>query len=163
MLVTPRVRQLNQQDHDYRESLLVWREDKRAAVPRRRRPGCIGYDLCILNPCKVIPGLMTTADTGLVVRIPVGHYGRVAPHPDAIRMGIDVIGTVVDPDNRCALEIILINRSASIENLSCGSIVAQLVIERASQVDVFEAVAGVDQLDVRRERQIDREDRSLQA
>ena len=106
MAATPRGVQLKLKEHSYRESLLVWREDKRAAIPRRRGSECIGYDLCTVDECTLIPGVMSFVSTGLVMRVPDGHYGRLASHPESLELGIDVLNGVVEPDSRAVVRVV---------------------------------------------------------
>lgn len=145
-IATPRGVQLKLQEHSFRESLIVWREDKRAAVPRRKGSDCFGYDLCIVDECTLLPGVMLLAPTGLVMRVPDGHYGRLASHPESLHLGIDVLNGVIEPDSRAVVCLALVNRTQSDILLPAGSVVALLVLERASQVAVFEAVGQLDQL-----------------
>jgi len=149
MAATPRGVQLKLKEHSYRESLLVWREDKRAAIPRRRGSECIGYDLCTVDECTLIPGVMSFVSTGLVMRVPDGHYGRLASHPESLELGIDVLNGVVEPDSRAVVRVAIINRTASAITIPTSTVVALLVLERASAVAVFEAVGGIDQLSIR--------------
>lgn len=146
MSLTPRAARMKLKEKNYRESLLVWRADKRASIPRRDHPDCFGYDLCVLDACVLIPGMMTIVTTGIVIRVPDAHYGRVTGHERALMIGLDVVNSVINPNNRSVIMVALVNRTATIINLPGGSIVAMLILERASQVDVFEAVSDLSQL-----------------
>ena len=56
---------------------------------------------------------------------------------------------MVEPDSRAVVRVAIINRTASAITIPTSTVVALLVLERASAVAVFEAVGGIDQLSIR--------------
>ena len=75
------------------------------------------------------PGQRCLAMTGLVLQIPEGSYGRIAPRSGlAWKHGIDVLAGVVDPGYRGEVGVVLVNFGDRVCRLNAGDRVAQLVI-----------------------------------
>lgn len=128
------------------EVLMVWKSDKRAIVPSRRSDGAIGYDLHALNTVELVPYVLYTLSTGLSMRIPDGHYGQICTHPSLAAVGISVIQGTVDPGNRNVVDVVVHNCAPTVYHLHSAHPFAQLIIARASQVGVVEAVCAPSQL-----------------
>ncbi len=74
--------------------------------------------------------------TGLIVEIPPGWYGRIAPRSGlAARHGVDTLAGVVDPDFRGELKALIVNTGDAPVNFDAGERIAQLIIERAAICD----------------------------
>ena len=68
--------------------------------------------------------------TGLIVAVPPGTYGRVAPRSGlALHGGIDVGAGVIDADYRGQLGVLLFNHSDTDFFVAVGDRVAQLILE----------------------------------
>ena len=62
------------------------------ATPPVRAHRSVGYDLTTTEAFDLPPGGQHQVKTGLVIVVPSGHYGRVAPRSGlAARAGIDVL------------------------------------------------------------------------
>jgi len=83
-------------------------------------------------------------DTQLSIAVPVGTYGRVAPRSGlASKHMIDTGAGVIDADYRGPVFVLLFNHSEKDFQVEEGDRIAQLIIERISNPEVFE----VDDLD----------------
>src|SRR5262249_57808728 len=72
-----------------------------AKLPERGTNWSAGADLCCLDAFTLKPGERKSVPTGLIVEIPRGWYGRVAPHSGfAARDGADTLAGVIEPDVR---------------------------------------------------------------
>lgn len=85
-------------------------------------------------PVPIHPRGMRRMPTGLVVAIPAGHYGRIAPRSGlAVKHGIDVLAGVIDSDYRGEIQVILINHSDQTVHFRHGDRIAQLILEKATR------------------------------
>jgi dUTP pyrophosphatase len=113
----------------------VKRLSEHAVLPSRATPMSVGYDLSALVPARG----KALIYTDLIIAIPEGHYGRIAPRSSlAWQHHIDVGAGVIDPDYRGAVGVVLFNHSADDFRVERGDRVAQLILERASTPEVEE-------------------------
>ncbi len=112
--------------------MLVVRVTYNAVLPVRATPGAAGHDLCSgeAEDVEIAPGTRALVDTGLIVSVPHGTYGRIAPRSGLSVRGVDVGAGVVDADYRGHVKVLLINNGALPLVVSPGQRIAQLVLER---------------------------------
>lgn len=96
----------------------------------------MGYDLACVEDVHVPAGDTRRVRTGLIVAVPQGTYGRVAPRSGLASVGIDVLGGVIDADYRGEVGVILHNHGRGAFEAPAGSRIAQLVLERCETPDV---------------------------
>lgn len=108
-----------------------------AQAPVRSSPGAIGYDLFVDLPAhqegfSLPAGKRGKFPTNIIVKVPPGTYGRIAPRSGlAYNEGIDVLAGVIDPDYRGSVDVILLNTSDRLVKIVHGQRIAQLILERA--------------------------------
>ena len=101
----------------------------RAHSPSRGSAQAAGLDLAAAVDVVIPPGGRCAIAMVIAVAISEFHYGRIAPRSGlALRSGIDVI----DSDYRGNVHVILFNHGSSEFQVSAGSRVAQLVLEKIS-------------------------------
>ena len=111
----------------------------RAKSPKRATTHSVGYDLCAINPVNIQAKARRTIPLGLIVQVPEGHYGRLAPKSGiAEQYGISVMGGVIDPDYRGELKTILINLGRKDYISEPGTQIVQLILEKASIAELQE-------------------------
>ena len=107
------------------------RLDQRAILPTRGSAAAAGLDLYSIEDVYLEPHQRVLARTGLVVAIPHGFYGRVAPRSGlAVKNGLDVLAGVIDSDYRGELCCALLNTGDGPIELPQGSRLCQLIIEQ---------------------------------
>jgi len=117
-------------------SVKVKRIHPAAELPARGTNWSAGADLCCLEAFTLGPGERRSVPTGLIVEIPPGWYGRVAPRSGlAARHGVDTLAGVVDPDFRGELLALIVNTGEAPVSFDAGERIAQLIIERAAVCD----------------------------
>ncbi len=80
--------------------------DPRATLPTRGSALAAGLDIYAIEELTIAPGERQLARTGLVVAIPEGYYGRIAPRSGlALKNGLDVLAGVIDADYRGELGV----------------------------------------------------------
>lgn len=127
------------------ECLRIVKISDDATIPSRATPDSIGYDLHSARDSFVKAHGQSTIPTDLQIGIPSGHYGRVAPRSGlTVKHFIDVGAGVIDPGYRGPLGVVLFNHSDIDFPIKKGDRIAQLILERASMVDVIE-VKNLDQ------------------
>jgi len=105
--------------------------DPKAILPVRGSSFAAGLDISSIEDVIVEPRQRAIARTGLAVAIPHGFYGRVAPRSGlAAKQGLDVLAGVIDSDYRGELCCVLYNTSDTAIQLSAGSKICQLIIEK---------------------------------
>lgn len=110
------------------------------AVTPTRAGNAAGYDLYATEDVRFTN--TATVSTGIAMKIPKGHYGRIASRSSLARdNGIDVIGGVIDEDYRGEIKVIL-SRPTSLTDcvLSAGDRIAQIIIEKCEHptIDVVD-------------------------
>ena len=103
----------------------------------RASAGAAGYDLHSAYEARVPARGRAVVGTGLVVQVPAGTYGRVAPRSGlALKRGIDVGAGVVDGDYRGELCVVLFNHSDDAFDIVAGDRIAQLVLQRIATPEI---------------------------
>ena len=110
-----------------------------AILPTRGSGGAVGYDLYSNCDGVIEGGNRGLISTGIVVSLPPGVYGRVAPRSGlAMKNGIQVGAGVIDPDYTGELKVLLFNHGSKDLEVKMGDRVAQLVLERCETPPVEE-------------------------
>ena len=79
-----------------------------AIMPTRGTDGAAGYDLYANEDVTVGEGEFTPVNTGVIVAIPPGYYGRIAPRSGlAAKDGVIIGGVVIDEDYRGELKVLM--------------------------------------------------------
>jgi dUTP pyrophosphatase len=112
----------------------VKRTSPNATLPNRATNGSVGYDLYASSSATIKPnGGRALIPTNLIILIPEGHYGRIAPRSGlTLKFGINVGAGVIDPDYRGEVGVILFNHGMENFEVKQGDKIAQLILERAS-------------------------------
>jgi dUTP pyrophosphatase len=117
-------------------SVKVKRIHPAAKLPARGTNWSAGADLRCLEAFTLGPRERKSVPTGLIVEIPPGWYGRVAPRSGlADRHGVDTLAGVVDSDFRGELMVLIVNTGDLPVSFDPGERIAQLIIERAAICD----------------------------
>nr|XP_033787001.1 uncharacterized protein LOC117354149 [Geotrypetes seraphini] len=104
----------------------------KARMPARATPCSVGIDLSSIQELKVPKGGRGLVNTGLVVGLPEGCYGRIASRSGlALQHGIHIGAGVIDPDFRGPLKILVMNLGEKEYKIKEGDWIAQLICERA--------------------------------
>jgi dUTP pyrophosphatase len=117
-------------------------------VPTRANSTDAGADLYSIENVMVPPLERKLISTGISVKIPDGHYGRIAPRSGlAYKNGIDVLAGVIDSEYTGEIKVILYNTDKNnYHKVSLGDKIAQIIIEKHYNFD-FELVDELDQTD----------------
>lgn len=107
--------------------------DSRAILPSRGSSEACGLDLYSIEDHLVGSGQRIAVRTGLAVALPKNFYGRIAPRSGlALKMGIDVLGGVIDFDYRGEIKCLVINFGEQEFKINSGDRIAQLIVERVA-------------------------------
>ena len=112
--------------------------DFNAQIPTKGSEHSAGYDLYSCCNALIYPQERMLIKTGIVLEIPEGHYGRIAPRSGlALKNGIDVMAGVIDSDYRGEVGVILYNTDKNIPfHVKIGDRIAQLIIEKYYTFDI---------------------------
>jgi dUTP pyrophosphatase len=119
------------------EVLKVKKLSERAQLPKKGSALAAGFDLCSAYDMTVEAGGKAMVPTDLSIAVPSGTYGRVAPRSGlAVKNFIDVGAGVIDEDYRGPVN--LFNFGKTDFEIKQGDRIAQLVLEKIAQAEVFE-------------------------
>lgn len=125
-------------------ALYVKKLSNKAELPKRATLSAAGYDLSSAEDVLIPEHGKALIKTDLAIKIPDGHYGRIAPRSSlAWKYHIDVGAGVIDSDYRGNVGVVLFNHSNIAKHIQLGERIAQLIIEKISTPDVVE----IDELD----------------
>ena len=108
-----------------------------ATIPTRGSSKAAGLDLYSAESVNIPPKNRMLIKTDLQIKLPEGHYGRIAPKSGlTIKNNIDIGAGVVDEDFRGNLSIAIINNSLETFHIKIGMPVAQLICEKISNPQI---------------------------
>ncbi len=121
-----------------------------AIIPTKGTKGSAGYDLyAYLQDEKetnhqisisIAPRERRLISSGIMLSIPTGFYGRIAPRSGiAYKNGIDVLGGVIDSDYRNVVGVILLNTSSETFYVHSQDQIAQIIFTQCADAQ-FENV-----------------------
>lgn len=109
----------------------VSRQSKRATLPTRGSIHAAGWDLFASEETVVPANGKAIVPTGIVIAIPLGHYGRVAPRSGlAWTKHVNIGAGVIDADYRGVIGVVIFNHSKEDLILKHKDRIAQLIIEK---------------------------------
>ena len=117
---------------DYVDMLFVKMSSK-AVIPTRATEHSVGLDFyspsdCIMPPCSHLQ-----IPTQIKVKIPLGHYGRLAPKSGLSMIHQVHVGAgVIDPDYIGEVKVLLINATSCYHYIKRGDPISQLILEKVS-------------------------------
>ena len=104
-----------------------------AVTPTRATEGSVGLDF--YSPANYIipPHSQLLIPTQIKLRIPLGHYGRLASKSGlAILHQLHVGAGAIDPDYMGEIMVLLINTASHVHPIIKGDPIAQLILEKVS-------------------------------
>ena len=117
---------------DYVEMLIV-KMSSNAVIPTRATKHSVGLDF--YSPANYImpPNSHLLIPTQIKVKIPLGHYGRLASKSGLAMIHQVHVGTgVIDPDYTGEVKILLINVAPCFHYIKRGDAIAQMILEKVS-------------------------------
>lgn len=127
---------------------IVFRKlNEEAKAPTKAYINDAGWDIYAMGKHRIPPGGRKLIGSGIVLKIPEGHYGAVHPRSGlAHKHGVTVLNSpgTIDSDYTGELLVNLINLDQWSEyNVSPGDRIAQLLIHKVEPV-VFVEVGNID-------------------
>jgi dUTP pyrophosphatase len=123
------------------KKVLISKNQQNSIIPTRGSSRAAGYDLYSTESYVLKPGERKLFKTGLIMAIPSGMYGRIAPRSGlAFKKGIDVLAGVIDEDYRGDVGVILINLGQEDFSVTTGDRIAQIIFEIYNEVEFTEAI-----------------------
>ncbi|ARF02662.1 SWPV1-047 [Shearwaterpox virus] len=130
------------------KKVIVYRITKNATLPNRQSSNAAGYDLYSAYDYTIQPMDKELILTDIVMSIPSGCYGRIAPRSGlAYNYFIDVGAGVIDSDYRGNISVLLFNFGKKEFIVSKGDRIAQIIFEKIAQPEIREALS-VDAIDI---------------
>ena len=117
---------------DYVELLFVKMSSK-AVIPTRTTEHSVGLDFYSPSDYKMPPCSHLQVPTQIRVKIPLGHYGRLASKSGLSMIHQVHVGAgVIDPDYTGEIKVLLINAAPCYHFIRRGDPIAQLILEKVS-------------------------------
>lgn len=131
--------QFQLKDINDEEKLYVQRITKMATIPERGSKYAAGFDLSSAENITIPSKSRGVIKTDLIIKVPQGTYGRIAPRSGlAIKKFIDIGAGVIDSDYRGNVGIVIFNFGDEDFEVNIGDRIAQLVLEKIWLGDVEE-------------------------
>ena len=113
-------------NEDEEELRVIMRKlDDRARIPCRKSEGAARYDLLGVEEATIPSGGRKIIETGLVMVIPKGLYGRIAPRSGlALSKRLLVGAGVIDSDYRGEIDGLLFNQGHEDMTIKIGDKIA---------------------------------------
>ena len=121
------------------EVLRVKRINEKAILPTKGSVYAAGYDL-YSSEDKIVPAKgKDLIKTSIIIAVPPGNYGRIAPRSGlAWKNFIDTGAGVIDCDYRGEVMVLLFNHSDVNFEVKHGDRIAQLIIEKITETYIEE-------------------------
>ena len=117
---------------DYVDMLFVKMSSK-LVIPTRATEHSVGLDFYSPSDYIIPPCSHLQIPTQIKVKIPSGHYGRLASKSGLSMIHQVHVGAgVIDPDYTGEVEILLINAAPCYHYIKRGDPIAQLILEKVS-------------------------------
>ena len=117
---------------DYVELLFV-KMSSEAVTPTRATEKLVGLDFYSPADYIIPPHSQLLIPTQIKLRIPLGHYGRLASKSGlAILHHLHVSAGVIDPDYTGEIKVLLTNTARCAHSIVRGDPIAQLILEKVS-------------------------------
>lgn len=119
--------------------LLIKKNCNNANIPKLSSQYAAGYDLFSVEEGIIKPNERKMINTGIIMEIPQGLYGRVAPRSGlALKNGINVMAGVIDCDYRNEVKVILHNTDNKDYVYMIGDRIAQIIFENYNHLEIIE-------------------------
>ena len=117
---------------DYVELLFV-KMSSEAVTPTRATEKSVGLDFYSPADYIIPPHSQLSIPTQIKLKIPLGHYGRLASKSGlAILHHLHVGARVIDPDYTGEIKVLLTNTAPRAHSIVRGDSIAQLILEKVS-------------------------------
>ena len=117
---------------DYVQMLFV-EMSSRAVIPTRATEHSVGLDFYSPSDYIIPPCNHLQIPTQIKVKVPLGHYGRLASKSGLSMIHqVHVGAEVIDPDYTGEVKVLLINTAPCYHHIKRGDPIAQLILEKVS-------------------------------
>jgi len=121
--------------------LFVKRLSEKAILPVRASKQAAGYDISSAQDVVIKARGKGLVMTDIVIAVPEGYYGRIAPRSGlAWKNHIDVGAGVIDSDYRGNVGVVLFNHAEVDFKVTQGDRIAQLLLEKIITPEVKEVL-----------------------
>ncbi|URH25015.1 dUTP pyrophosphatase vaccinia F2L-like protein [Fowlpox virus] len=121
------------------EEVTVYKISDRAKLPYKQTRYSAGYDLYSAYDYVIEPMNKELIKTDIILKIPNGYYGRIAPRSGlAYNYFIDVGAGVIDSDYRGNVGVLLFNFGSTQFNVCKGDRIAQIIFEKIAYPKIIE-------------------------
>ena len=114
-------------------NMQIVKMSSKAVIPTRATKYSVGLDFYSPSNCLICPLSQIQIPTQIKIRVPLGHYGRLASKSGlAMKHQIHVGAGVIDPDYTGEVKILLFNAGRHYCQIKKGDPIARLILEKVS-------------------------------
>ena len=106
--------------------------------PEKKSEIAASYDISAMEPKTIWPWKWEPISTQIVLAVPHGAYGRIAPWSRLALKGINIRAGIIDSDYWGEVKVLLINHSNIQHEIKMGDQIAQLIIKKISLEELNE-------------------------
>ena len=110
--------------------------DNNAKFPTKTYPGSTMYDVFSSQSFLLKAHKRSFISTGLCTEFSKNFYLRITGYDKMSIIGIDTFNNLIDYNYRDEIRILLINNSDTDYQITNGSKIAQIILERCANVDI---------------------------
>ena len=110
--------------------LIVKRTKPTSVVPWRASENAAGYDLCASQAHDLQPYGLAVIETGLILQIPEGFYGRITSNSFSRYIDVSVEERIIEYDFDQEVTILIRNNGPNTYHIKVGDQIAQLITEK---------------------------------
>lgn len=117
----------------------IHRKDTSGSVPYRATGGSAGFDVSSAEDLVIYPGEVKKIRTGITLQFPHNSdfFGLIQPRSSVGRRGLSLLASVIDPDYKEEIYIVLANVSCSMVHIKKGHRIAQIIFMQHKRDIIF--------------------------
>nr|QXT57793.1 dUTPase [Rhinella marina erythrocytic-like virus] len=113
-------------------SNILYFQYSKCTAPQRSATKAAGIDIASPIDITINPFKCVKIDLEICVKIPTGHYGRLALRSSIAAKGLVLSGGVIDEDYTGSLKAVIINPTDTPVNIAKNDRIVQIICEKCS-------------------------------
>jgi len=124
--------------NEKKENIKIEKIKPGAKLPQKAHSGDAAYDLYSCDYYSIAPYAQALVATGVKLALPDGYAGLIWDKSGLAMAGITTLGGVIDSNYRGEIKVVIKNLSEDVFNIIPGQKIAQILIQKISDLDISE-------------------------